>query len=283
MDELSQVDLAFCIDLTSSMAPFIAAAQQHVVRILEGLRVTARADLRVALVGYRDHQHAQDSSPVEVYDFTDDAQSTRDALFALRVGSPPGNTDAAEAVVAGLVACTAPLAWRPQSYRVLVLVGDGPPHACGATGQPWPDRFPEFDPAGASLEQIADELAHRWTIVHAMGMVPSSIPTHDEALERSFRRVAEVTGGAWYPARDAGAAMRVVEAVAAKVFSDVEIDRRVWAELALSYEAADVAAPQSAASGPFAPAAPAAFAMPGAAPEAVRASVARLQQRGLVK
>ncbi len=83
-----------------------------------------------------------------------------------------------------------------------------------------------------------------------MGMVPSSIPTHDEALERSFRRVAEVTGGAWYPARDAGAAMRVVEAVAAKVFSDVEIDRRVWAELAQSYAAADVTASQSAASGP---------------------------------
>ena len=282
MDELSQVDLAFCIDLTNSTSPFIAAAQQHVVRILEGLRVTARADLRVALVGYRDHQHAQDSSPVEVHDFTDDAQATRDALFSLRVGSPAGNTDAAEAVVAGLVACTAPLAWRPQSYRVLVLVGDGPPHACGATTQPWPDRFPEHDPAGASLEQIADELAHRWTIVHAMGMIPSSIPAHDEALERSFRRVAEVTGGAWYPARDAGAAMRVVEAVAAKVFSDVEIDRRVWAELAQSYAAAD-AAPQSSSSGPFAPPAPAAMAVPGAAPEAVRASVARLQQRGLVK
>ncbi len=282
MDELSQVDLAFCIDLTNSMSPFIAAAQQHVVRILEGLRVTARADLRVALVGYRDHKHAQDSSPVEVYDFTDDAQATRDALFALRVGSPAGNTDAAEAVVAGLMACAAPLAWRPQSYRVLVLVGDGPPHACGATAQPWPDRFPEFDPAGATLEEIADELAHRWTIVHAMGMIPSSIPAHDVALERSFRRVAEVTGGAWHPARDAGAAMRVVEAVAAKVFSDVEIDRRVWAELAQSYAAADVSAQSVPLARPAAPA-PASLALPGAAPEAVQASVARLQRRGLVK
>ncbi len=148
MDELSQVDLAFCIDLTSSMSPFIAAAQQHVVRILEGLRVTARADLRVALVGYRDHEHAQDSSPVEVYDFTDDAQSTRDALYALRVGSPRGNTDAAEAVVAGLLACTAPLAWRPQSYRVLVLVGDGPPHASRRDGAAVARPLPRVRPRG---------------------------------------------------------------------------------------------------------------------------------------
>lgn len=284
MDELSQVDLAFCVDLTNSMAPFLRAAQQHVVRILEGLRATARADLRVAIVGYRDHAHEQDGSPTEAHDFTDDAQATRDALFALRIGSPPGNTDAAEAVVAGLVACVQQLAWRPQSYRVLVLVGDGPPHACGADAQPWPDRFTERDPSGSSLEEIADELAHRWTIVHAMGMVPSSIVQHDAVLERTFRRLAEVTDGAWYPARDAGAAMLVVEAVARKVFSDVEIDRQVWVQLAQSYEAADAEAPAASFGATHAaPAAPAMMAVPGAAPAAVQASVARLHKRGLVK
>lgn len=284
MDELSQVDLAFCVDLTNSMAPFIAAAQQHVVRILEGLRATARADLRVAIVGYRDHDHVQDSSPTEAHDFTDDAQATRDALFALRIGSPPGNIDAAEAVVAGLVACVQQLTWRPQAYRVLVLVGDGPPHACGADAQPWPDRFTQHDPSGSSLEEIADELAHRWTIVHAMGMVPSSIVQHDAVLERTFRRLAAVTDGAWYPARDAGAAMQVVEAVARKVFSDVEIDRQVWAQLAQSYEAADAETRGASFSAmPQAPPAPAMMAVPGAAPEAVQSSVARLQKRGLVK
>jgi von Willebrand factor type A domain len=284
MDELSQVDLVFCIDLTNSMTPFLTAAQTHVVRILEGLRVTARADLRVALVGYRDHADVQDSSPTEVHPFTDDAQATRAALDSLRVGSPAGNTDAAEAVVAGLVACVQQLAWRAQSYRALVLVGDGPPHACGANAQPWPDRFPEFDPSGSSLEEIADELAHRWTLVHAMGMIPSSIMQHDAVLERSFRRLAEVTDGRWYSACDAGASMQVVEAIAAKVFSDVEIDRQVWAQLAASYAASDAQAPQGgSAQMRHAPPPAAAMSLPGAAPEAVRASMARLQKRGFVK
>jgi len=67
MDELSEIDLAFCVDLTSSMSPFIAAARQQMVVILAGLRASARADLRVAVGGYGDH--GADLDPVEVYPY----------------------------------------------------------------------------------------------------------------------------------------------------------------------------------------------------------------------
>src|SRR4051812_45608770 len=155
MDEralsLAYLDVALCVDITGSMTPFIAAARTHMMRVLGALRATPNVDLRVAIVAYRDHGSLE---VVENYPFSADPDETTQRLERLRVVSPPENTDAAEAVFSGLVACVE-LPWRTHAYRIVVLVGDAPPHGCGATATPYPDRY-ERDPTGRSLDDMAN-------------------------------------------------------------------------------------------------------------------------------
>jgi hypothetical protein len=56
-DKLNQVDLAFVVDTTGSMGPFIAAAQHQMVAMLRALAEDAQVaiDLQVGVVEYRDH------------------------------------------------------------------------------------------------------------------------------------------------------------------------------------------------------------------------------------
>src|SRR5262245_2075828 len=121
MDQLSQLDLAFCVDLTNSMTGFIQAARAHMLDILGALTAAARADLSVALVGYRDY--GSKVRLIEAYPFTGEPTETRGVLKGLKVASPAENTDAAEAVFAGLCACLDELAWRPGAMKIVLLVG----------------------------------------------------------------------------------------------------------------------------------------------------------------
>jgi hypothetical protein len=259
-DLLSRIDLAFCVDLTSSMTPFIEAARAQMHHILKGVRTTPDVDLRVAIVGYRDHG----SLPVtELHPFEADTHETRKVLDALKVQSPRENTDAAEAVFSGLVACL-DLAWREGAYKVVVLVGDAPPHACGADAHPFPDRFKDGDPTGLSLDDVTNRLEEKGVFLHALGMVPSVTPHHDVVLERSFKRLAIGTGGAYHAARNADGAMAVVESISARSLRDLEFDRRLFA-LAKDERDVEILAKRLDAS-----------------PDAVNAGVMRLRQRGLV-
>src|SRR4051794_16120293 len=113
------------------MTPFLTAARQRMREILVALRDAAEASLHVGLVGYRDY--GTRVKLLEVHPFTPDGDEMQRVLGTLRAQSPAENRDAAEAVFEGLKACAEQLAWRPHSQRVLVLVGDAPPHACGAT------------------------------------------------------------------------------------------------------------------------------------------------------
>lgn len=300
MDELSQVDLAFVVDLTRSMEPFIAAARQQMVLILGGLRGSARADLRVAIVGYRDHDPDPRYRPVEVHPFTADDDQVHRALRSLQVGSAPSNIDAAEAVLAGLAAAMKDLEWRPRAFRVVVLIGDGPPHACGATASPYPDRFPDEDPSGYSTATLANALESAGLFLHALGMVPSSIPAHDEALQAAFSRLARSTGGTYRAAAGAEAAIAVVEAIGRTVFGQMSFDRRLFDALVARTAPAPAAthvtaagrmaampAPSRAAPARGPAPAPAPFAADladelAASPEELQAAVARLKKRGLL-
>ena len=50
-DDLSRIDLVFCVDLTGSMSAFIAMARAHMMRILDAMREELGDGLRVAIVG----------------------------------------------------------------------------------------------------------------------------------------------------------------------------------------------------------------------------------------
>ena len=147
-----------------------------------------------------------------------------------RVASGPYNTDSAEAVFAGLAACIE-LPWRDGAYRTLVLVGDAPPHTCGANAPPFPDRFPDQDPSGYTLDSMANRLEEDGIFVHALAMMPSINRHHDEFLARSFERLAVSTGGTYQQARTAEAAMAIVETVSKRFLRELDFDRKLYAAL----------------------------------------------------
>jgi len=228
MDALSRLDLVFCVDITASMTPFIDAARTQMLRILEELRASIDAEgLRVAVVAYRDHGAPQ---LLETAKFTTRGKDTESFLKGLVVASGPYNTDSAEAVFSGLAACIA-LPWRDGAYRTLVLVGDAPPHTCGANAPPYPDRFPDKDPSGFDLDAMANRLEEEGIFVHALAMMPSLNRHHDEFLARSFERLAVSTGGSYQAARTAEAAMAIVEVVSKRFLRELEFDRRLYAAL----------------------------------------------------
>jgi hypothetical protein len=259
---LAYLDVVFCVDITSSMTPFIVAARAHLERVLEALRANPEVDLRVAIVAYRDHGSLE---VVELYPFAAASAETRQRLEALTVKSPPENTDSAEAVFSGLVACSE-LPWRAGAYRIVILVGDAPPHGCGATTAPYPDRFPDLDPTGLSLDDMANRLEEAGIFVHALAMVPSLNRHHDGFLETAFRRLGIGTGGAYHSAASGDSAMAVVEGISKKCLAHLDFDRRLHELLQRQRELeAEAAAP-----------------LLGAKIEDVHAGIMRLRQRGLL-
>jgi hypothetical protein len=230
---LSRLDLVFCVDLTSSMTSFISQARAHVRRILAELAALPDLDLSVALAGYRDHGFAQ---VLELHPFTKDTAALAAALDGAQVVSHPSNTDAAEAVFTALDAALQ-LPWRQGAFRVAVLVGDAPPHACGADDGVYPDRFRDKDPSGWDLDGITNQLEAEGIFLHALAMVPSVHPQHDATVERAFRRLSISTGGTYQTARSANGAISVVEALARRATVELALDRRVHGVLtALTFE-----------------------------------------------
>ncbi|MBS1123998.1 MAG: hypothetical protein H6Q90_6226 [Deltaproteobacteria bacterium] len=205
---LAYLDLVFCVDVTASMTPFIVAARAHMAEVLDALRDNPDVDLRVAIVTYRDHGSGK---VVEVHPFAEAAADTGLLLEALTVGSPPENTDSAEAVFSGLVACI-DLPWRVGAYRVVVLVGD---------------RFPDRDPTGLTVEDMVSRLDAAGIAVHALAMIPSQAPHHDPVLEQAFERLGNATGGAYHTANTGDAAMSVVDRISQRCLSQLDFDRRL--------------------------------------------------------
>lgn len=216
MDTLSRLDLVFCVDLTSSMAPFIQAAREHMTSILDALRASLGDGLRVAIVGYRDHC---DKNTCETYSFISDPRAVKSTLDGLTTS---GGGDYPEAVFTGLLRCI-DLPWRQGAYRVVVLVGDAPPHGCGAAG----DSHPKADPSGFDLDQMANMFEEAGIFVHALATRAESV------LERTFRRLAITSGGTFHVATGQGGrgAMEIVDIVSRRFLSELAFDRRLFAAI----------------------------------------------------
>ena len=126
-----------------------------------------------------------------MHNFSNALPLVTNAINSLDTSAIDGNTDAAEAVFAGLQACAQRLTWRPKSFKAVVLVGDGPPHGQNAVGNIWPDRWPTRDPTNLSLQDFVGLYEGAGTAIYSLAMVPSSIPEYDAILTSSFERLAK--------------------------------------------------------------------------------------------
>ena len=121
----ARIEVAFVLDTTGSMSGLIEGAKQKIWSIANQLAGSKQAaDVRIALIGYRDRG---DAYVTKRFDLTDDIDSIYGHLRAFRA---QGGGDTPESVNQALHEAVNDLSWSEADdvYRVVFLVGDAPPH-----------------------------------------------------------------------------------------------------------------------------------------------------------
>lgn len=193
--KLRRVDVVFVIDTTSSMGPAIAEVKK---RLQEFAAELARSDLRptvaFGVVAYRDHPPEDSSYVTQVHPLVESVAQAQKNIEALQA---MGGGDGPEAILDGLHDALDTIKWREHAHKVILLVGDAPPHGFGGPG----DRWPKGCPAGRTLDKIAARAQSMAVPIHAIG-VKSGTDEWWTAMEKSFRQIAAAAGGEFVPLGD---------------------------------------------------------------------------------
>jgi hypothetical protein len=211
MQEINHVDLAFIVDTTGSMGPFIDAAQRQMVSMIDALARSADVSMRLAVVQYRDHP-PQDHLVYRAFPFTNDLEEARATINSLK---PEGGGDAPEAVLDGVLAACIDLAWRPHARRLAVLVGDAPPHGIGCPG----DQFARGCPCGQTIESVTCFAEENRVTLYALGLT--------KLVEAPFGKLAKFTGGRYFNSTEGNSAIETLRTVLADEFGQLNLDRAV--------------------------------------------------------
>lgn len=210
-DEINAVDLAFVVDTTGSMGGLIQAAQNQMITMLEELTRAADIQLSLGVVEYRDHP-PQDQMVYRTYGFTSSMKKAQKTINGLTV---QGGGDAPEAVFDGIVAACRELDWRKCARRVLVLVGDAPPHGTGAQG----DSFRDGCPCGETIASVTRLAEQKCITIHALGLTA--------AVKETFSEISSLTGGKFFSSQQGKQAIEHIATILQREFADLELDRRV--------------------------------------------------------
>jgi hypothetical protein len=121
----SGLDMMLCIDSTGSMQPTIdalGAALGEMVDILDGIS----PKLRLGIVHYKDYGELGKPGAKVVQPFSKNIRAARKSLAELRAF---GGGDLPEAVLGGMALALDPkLNWQKDANKLVVLIGDAPPH-----------------------------------------------------------------------------------------------------------------------------------------------------------
>jgi len=120
-----RIEVAFVLDTTGSMADLIDGAKRKIWSIANTIvDVNPDADVRMALVGYRD---VRDEYVIKSYDMSSDIQGLYGNLIKFVAD---GGGDTPESVNEALHAAVNDLNWSTKEdvRRIIFLVGDAPPH-----------------------------------------------------------------------------------------------------------------------------------------------------------
>ena len=139
------VDVAFIIDCTSSMAPYIESVKNSIRQIVDRVVSTnSDANLRFSIVGYRD---LRDSRRFEVMDFSPSVENFKTFLASIHAS---GGDDAPEDM-AGAIKEANKLKWKNLT-KLAFIIADAPCH-----GSEFHD-YEDFYPDGTPGIDIFDEL-----------------------------------------------------------------------------------------------------------------------------
>ena len=120
-----RIEVVFVLDTTSSMSGLIHAAKEKIWSIATSMaQARQKPDIRMGLVAFRDRG---DAYITRVYDLSSDLDSMYASLMDFRA---EGGGDGPESVNRALYDAVHGVSWSTDdnTYRVIFLVGDAPPH-----------------------------------------------------------------------------------------------------------------------------------------------------------
>jgi len=180
--EAPRIEVAFAMDATGSMGPYIAQARARIGQIADSLaQGEPKPDVRFALVAYRDKG---DAFVTRARPFTRELSRMKAYLDETQAD---GGGDTPEAVLEAVKAALTELGWSKPSargdsvVRLLYLVGDAPAqHHADSPSEAW----------------LAAEARRRGVVIH--GIACGS----DGDLEPSFETLARHTEGRFFRLSD---------------------------------------------------------------------------------
>lgn len=131
-----QIEIAFVLDTTGSMADLIDGAKRKIWSIANTIiDVNPDADIRMALIAYRDKG---DAYVLKTFDMSSDVQGLYGNLIKL---TADGGGDTPESVNEALDASVRKIKWTKgdTTKRIVFLVGDAPPHMDYDNAPKYPD------------------------------------------------------------------------------------------------------------------------------------------------
>lgn len=123
--ERPKIEVVFVLDTTSSMSGLIDAAKEKIWSIASTMASANQApDIHMGLVAFRDRG---DAYVTQVVDLSQDLDSMYAKLIDFQA---EGGGDGPESVNQALYEAVNTISWSqdPNSYKVIFLVGDAPPH-----------------------------------------------------------------------------------------------------------------------------------------------------------
>jgi uncharacterized protein YegL len=181
-----RVEVAFVLDTTGSMGGLIQAAKEKIWSIASTMASAQPApEIRMGLVAYRDRG---DAYVTRVVDLSADLDSVYATLMDFEA---TGGGDGPESVNQALQDAVEKLSWSQddQTYRVLFLVGDAPPHMDYQDDVKWPVSLAAAGSRGIRVNAIQ------------CGQNPGTT--------REWRKIAGLGKGSYFQVEQAGSAVAI--------------------------------------------------------------------------
>jgi len=181
-----KIDVVFVLDTTGSMSGLITAAKEKIWSIATSMASAQPApEIRIGLVAYRDRGDAYITRTV-------DLSSDIDTVYAtLMQFAADGGGDGPESVNQALHDAVNGMSWSqdPNSYKVVFLVGDAPPHM-----------------------DYQDDVKYPQTLrlAASKGIIVNTIQCGDEAETRQrWQQIAAISHGSYFSVDQAGSAVAI--------------------------------------------------------------------------
>ncbi len=188
-----KIEVVFVLDTTGSMGGLIQAAKDKIWSIASSMASAQQAPvIHMGLIAYRDRG---DQYITKVVDLSDDLDSTYATLMSFQAA---GGGDGPESVNQALYQAVNDISWSSDdSYKVIFLVGDAPPH------MDYPDEM--------QYPQIA-------ALAQQKGIVINTIQCGEmQQTEQPWMHIAQLGNGRYFQVAQAGSAIAVATPFDSKI------------------------------------------------------------------